>query len=353
LPVLKVPIISASGVRTGKPITALQRIQLFSPREWEEFIHEWLHELKKDYHDVQLFGGAGDQGRDVVAYLTHQAGGPWDNYQCKHYDEPLTPGDIWLELAKLCYYTFQQEFTVPRHYYFIAPHDVGTSLKKLIEKPSTLRTKLIEAWPEKCQNKITSTGPIVLAGDLLSYVKAFDFSIIKRASRLTIIEQHKKGPFHLARFGGGLPDREPHEPPPPDITVKEARYVQQLIEAYGERLGQSLVNIAALNGDEILLDHFKRSREHFYWAEALRNFSRDHLPPGEFERLQSEIHDGVKDVANQNHRDGFERVIQTTREARIIQISGHPLSDCLHTNDRSGICHQLANEDRLTWVKKP
>ena len=188
---------------------------------------------------------------------------------------------------------------------------------------------------------------------MLNYVDAFDFSIIKRISPLTIIEQHKKGPFHLTRFGGGLPDREPHEPPPPDITNQEARYVQQLLEAYGERLGQILADIADLKGDATLLDHFKRSREHFYWAEALRNFSRDHLPPGEFERLQSEIHDGVIDVANQNHADGYERVVRTTREARLIQITGHPLSDCLHSNDRSGICHQLANDDRLTWVKKP
>src|SRR5262249_30848810 len=162
--------------------------------------------------------------------LTDHAGGPWDNYQCKHYDHPLTPTDIWLELGKLCYYTFQNEFTIPRRYHFVAPHGVGTTLSKLIDKPETLRRRLLEAWADKCETRITVTATVPLTGNLLTYVETFDFSIIKRVSPLTIIEQHKKGQFHLPRFGGGLPDREPHEPPPPDIASKEARYVQQLME---------------------------------------------------------------------------------------------------------------------------
>lgn len=354
LPALKATVTSASRVRVGKPIPALQHIQLFSPKEWEEFIHEWAHELKKQgYHEVERCGGSGDQGRDVIAYLNDKPGGPWDNHQCKHYDHPLAPSDIWIELGKLCYFTFTGEFAPPRRYYFVAPHGVGTSLSKLIDKPDELRKKLIEAWPDKCEKKITETASIVLEGAMLKHVESFDFSIIKKVSPLTIIEQHRKSPFHVTRFGGGLPDRPNTEPPPADIAAQEARYVQQLLEAYGERLGQTLASIERLKGEATLLDHFKRSREHFYWAEALRNFSRDHLPAGEFERLQVEIHDGVIDIANQNHANGYERVIQTTREARLIQITGHALSDCLHSNDRSGICHQLANEDRLTWVKKP
>ena len=354
LPPLKAPIVSPTRVRIGKPITALQHIQLFSPGEWTDFIHEWAHELKRQdvYYEVEKCDGANDQGRDVVAFLTDQPNGPWDNYQCKHYDHPLAPNEIWIELGKLCYFTFQHQFTIPRAYYFVTPHGVGTTLSKIIDKPEELRRRLIAAWPDKCEKKITETTSVPLTGSLLRYVETFDFSIIKRVSPLTIIEQHRKSPFYIARFGGGLPDRDPHAPPPADIASQEARYVEQLLEAYGERLGQTLADISEINACPRLLEHFQDSREHFYWAEALRNFSRDYIP-GEFERLKDEIHAGVKDIANDDHTDGVARVMQTTREARLLPITGNSLFERMHLNDKSGVCHHLANDDRLTWVRKP
>jgi hypothetical protein len=36
--------------------------------------------------------------------------------------------------------------------------------------------------------------------------------------------------------------------------------------------------------------------------------------------------------------------------ARTLQIDSHPLKECLEGYHRSGVCHQLANKDRLTWV---
>ena len=50
--------------------------------------------------------------------------------------------------------------------------------------------------------------------------------------------------------------------------------------------------------------HFRRARESFYCAEALRNFSRDTLPDGAFENLQKQIHDGVIDTAEAEHACG-------------------------------------------------
>ena len=53
---------------------------------------------------------------------------------------------------------------------------------------------------------------------------------------------------------------------------------------------------------------------------------------------------------NPKHTSGYERVKESVREARIIQVTGNPLVGVMHTNDRAGICHQLANDDKLTWV---
>ena len=63
-----------------------------SSGEWEDFVLEWAHSLKAKYAAVQRCGGAGDMGRDVVAYEVNGQVDPWDNYQCKHYDHALHPG---------------------------------------------------------------------------------------------------------------------------------------------------------------------------------------------------------------------------------------------------------------------
>jgi hypothetical protein len=37
--------------------------------------------------------------------------------------------------------------------------------------------------------------------------------------------------------------------------------------------------------------------------------------------------------------------------ARSLQVTNHSLSSVLSVYDRGGICHQLANHDRVEWVK--
>ena len=80
-------------VLSGQPIPPIERIRIFSDRQWEEFILEWADSLHHNYDRVSRCGGAGDMGRDIVANCKGTRG-DWDNFQCKHYKEPLTPSDI-------------------------------------------------------------------------------------------------------------------------------------------------------------------------------------------------------------------------------------------------------------------
>ena len=132
--------------------------------------------------------------------------------------------------------------------------------------------------------------------------------------------------------------------------MEEINYVGRLLQAYADHAGVAVPTVEDLRALVQLFEHFCRSREDFYSAESLRNFSRDTLPPGEFERLQSEIFNGVVDVALAPHADGYERVLKTIAAARALQITAHALVSRLYTRDRSGICHQLANDDRLRWM---
>ena len=62
-----------------------------SAKEWEDFIFEWAPSLKSKYGRIEQCGGAGDLGRDILAFESTTADDPWDNHQCKHYDHPSDP----------------------------------------------------------------------------------------------------------------------------------------------------------------------------------------------------------------------------------------------------------------------
>ena len=100
-----------------------------------------------------------------------------------------------------------------------------------------------------------------------------------------------------------------------------------------------------------LKSHFNRQREAFYHAETLRVFLRDKVEPGTFERLQGEIRAGVVDTCDSPYGDGYQRVCAVTKAAQDMQLTANPISPIAQVQDRHGICHQLANEDRLKWTE--
>lgn len=83
------PALTADIAAAGPVIAPIERIRLFSPAQWEDFVLEWAHSLRTEYARVDRCGGAGDMGRDVIAIPNEADVSVWDNYQCKHYDQPL------------------------------------------------------------------------------------------------------------------------------------------------------------------------------------------------------------------------------------------------------------------------
>jgi hypothetical protein len=276
--------------------------------------------------------------------------GAWDNFQCKHYRAPLTPSDIWVELGKLLYYTHCGEYTFPRKYSFVAPQGAGNKLSRLFKDATELKSQLIQNWDAYCLTNITSTGPIQLDATLRAHLGQLDFSVFDAIPPLRIIDGHAKTRWHVARFGGGLPARPPVVTPPHAPTAEELTYIRHLLDAYGSHLNRVVAHLDDLSEDE-LKAHLLDSRREFYSAESLRAFSRDTLPPGEFERLQDELHSGISDEVRTDHDNGYRRVLAVVRVARSLQLTAHALVSRLTIRDRGGICHQLANDDKLRWVK--
>lgn len=347
------PIAGATSqhVVSGLPIPKTERVRLFSPQEWEEFTEEYAHGLP-DYFQARRFGGAGDKGVDIACFHTDQGfKGGWDNYQCKRYGEALTAGDVWLEIGKTIYYTFMGDYTCPNKYYFCAPKGIGISLNLLLGDVDKLKAGMRAAWDKHCTTKITSTVDIPLTGDLLTYFDRFDFSIFGAKTVLELIEGHSRTTNHIVRFGGGLPFRTGHEEPPAAPRPEESRYIRQLLDAYADHTKEVYTDLAALSGNTAMNSNLQRQRERFYHAESLKNFARDSVPVGTFTKLQDEIYHAIVDTCESKHASGFECMTVVVNLAGAVLASSNPLAPATTVQDRMGICHQLANEDRVKWVK--
>jgi hypothetical protein len=352
-PDLSTGIVTDDQMVHGPSIPPQQRIWLYSAEQWEGLIHEWSHFcLKKLYSHVQRFTGAGDRGIDIAGFVNGpNFQGVWDNYQCKHYGNPLSPGDAWPEIGKILWHSFKKEYKAPRRYYFVAPRGAGTKLLSLLADPARLKQELMAKWDKDVKSRITATEDVLLQGDFQSYVEAFHFSIFEVKTALQVIEDHLNCFCLSACCGGGCPPRPAAGMPPDDLAPEESRYVAQLLAAYADHKKTAVPDVKALKAWAKLSEHFGRQRESFYHAESLRVFARDTVPAGTFESLQDDIHVSVIDLCEADHADGFARVCTVTKAARDLQLTSNPLLSCAKPKDRDGICHQLANEDRLQWLK--
>lgn len=126
----------------GKALEPIKRLEVISEDDFEDLVREWATGyLKPKYEKIRRSSGSGDMGRDVVGYIkyTQDENAEWNNYQCKHYNDPITPKTAMLEIGKLIYYTFNKEFTVPNNYFFVSPKGAGPQLSKLIDKPQAFK----------------------------------------------------------------------------------------------------------------------------------------------------------------------------------------------------------------------
>ncbi|MCO5081824.1 MAG: restriction endonuclease [Rhizobiaceae bacterium] len=349
----KTPTAQASSghIQSGIPLPKAARVRTFSPAEWEEFIEEWSTSLGGSYGKVRRFGGSGDLGVDIAGFVASTGfEGAWDNYQCKHYSHPLRPSDAWVEIGKIIYYAHLGEYSSPRAHYFVCSQGIGTSLEKLLNDPDKLKIQTRANWDKHCKTGITDTCEVKLEGDLLAFFEAFDFKIFSSKSLIELIDGHATTGYHAVRFGGGLPLRPVAGAPPSAPAPEESRYIRQLLDAYADHLGSPLATPDDLKSNAAFSKDFLRQRERFYHAESLRNFARDTVPEGTFDALQDEVYHGVVDVCEGTYANGFERMKATVAQAAQVALTANALAPATKSQDRQGICHQLANDDRLTWV---
>lgn len=340
-----------SDIIFGAPIPPLSRLKTFSDVEFEEMVNEWAYDyLSNKYTKVFRIGGAGDKGRDVIGYLDGD-GEKIDIYQCKHYNGPLYPSQFWLELGKLCYYTYVKDYNIPINYYIVASQGIGPKLRELLENPKEINKDLILNWDKHCKTKITGKKNINLDKNFKIYIEEFDFAIVKDIQPIELINQYEKTKWYKYRFGGGLKKRPKPERPPESIDPKEKKmyYIDELLKAYCQFTDGKVKDLETLKSDTLIFDHFTRQREDYYSAQSLKRFSRDEFVDEPYKDVKEEVYRGVIDISLNKYKNGFERVNTTLSEARKISIDINELGK-VYPSDKCGMCHELVNDEKMKWV---
>jgi hypothetical protein len=327
-------------------------VSSYDPDEFEVFVQEWIPALGRKYTAVEQHGGTGDHGIDVAGYLSrNRLEGEWHNYQCKRYSSALTWSTAVQEMRKMFVAAAAGHFTLPTRYVFVAPY-ISRSLQRQLAKPTESRAKFLLELDTAKEKFVTD-----LSSDEFTAVKglamATDFSIFECVDIDEMLELHSTTRHWAARFPHAPFDRGPQVLLPPEQhSEMETRYVQHLLDVYCERFPDKIRSLDQVPDVADANEHLKRQRVAFYSAEALRVFARDATTPGYFEKLMEDVYDVVVEVAEQTHSDGWERHAAVMSAAGAVQVTPTILTPFVEPNARKGVCHHLANDDRLIWCRK-
>jgi hypothetical protein len=348
---LPAPVASASPAPSlpGPPVPPAHRIYFYSPDEWEVFITEWATGVAVSYRQVKQLGGSGDRGVDVAAFKTDRGlEDAWDCFQAKHYDGALTLSDAFPEMLKIFHGVVDAFYRLPDRYVFVAPRGCGPTLNRLLSKPTELRRKFLELLDAR--GTATRLYDERVLQSIRDLAESSDFSIFQSLEFNEMLDVHRNTPYYAGRFGTSLPPRPPVGQTPETPAPDEATYVKKLVHVYKEQDSASCSDTESVAAHAKYGAHLQRQREAFYAAEALRLYARDSVPDGTFQLLQEDVYTGVVDTAEASHPSGLDRLRAVLTQSGQLDLAAHVLISVSKLQDRQGICHQLANADRLTWV---
>jgi hypothetical protein len=316
----------------------------------EKFVLDWVNSKTASYVESTRFSGAGDMGRDVVGFLTkNKHEGAWDNYQCKQYANSLPTNTALCEIGKILYYAHLKEFTVPLNYFFVVPKGVNRNLETLIFNPSQFKEKLISEWGKYCAAHIIENQSINLDPPLKAFIENYDFSSIHRLKLDDILNDPVVTPV-LYKWFGADPGPAPKGTAPSSIAVCELPYINQLIDAYGQREGVAFSDHDDVAKHGIHSEHLSVQRERYYDADAFKRFYRDNTDKNTLDIFESDIYHGIFDTYKAKHSDALDRVDAVMTQAANLTPSG-PLAQHARIPVKQGICHHFANDGKVKWKK--
>lgn len=331
----------------GEFVEPIVRLRSFDANKFERFVQALVHGyLLKDlgYSSVYQIGGANDMGRDVIAEFPD---GRWDNYQCKHYEKKLAPGDFFVELGKLVFYSFRGDFTVPRKYFIATCRGLSASLLTLLQNPAKFNSELIKHWDKYCKTKITQRNEVPLDADLKKYIEDFDFSIVENLPPEKLLEWHSYTPYHGLVFGAKHLIKR-------NLVLEfdendfEAHYIKEIVDALSERDGVDYKLESSLT--ERIRKDINFHRQTFFSAEEIRNIALSILPDQEdFNKFKDDVYNYIYMTYTDSYKSSYDKMRACLEASKTLVPHANALVDYIETRDKFGACHHLVNEKRLTW----
>ena len=207
-----------------------------------------------------------------------------------------------------------------------------------------------------------SNRPLDIKKQLIDLYPSKSLAVFLSASYRECLAEENKASSPVAKpLGEGIPQFDPKGydgvQVPDEVTKEESRYVHALVEAYCDAEGFATPQDSILDSDRYH-PHFLRQREDYFNADFVRHSTRgaiDESGRTPFDDLEREIHDGIIDVYEDDHRNGFVRLkecLKSAKDTEVLRIWARADSRWLSTSVKKGVCHILINDEILDgWVR--
>lgn len=353
---------------SGMALKAEQILSHVSADEWEKIIRYWVGGEEPSYHKLSNPGSTGDRGVDVAAFCDEKGySGAWEAYQGKNYQEGLVFSDVFPEMVKLIDALVEGDIfkKPPKKYAFVSRKGVKTSLQHLLDDPGGIKKPFIDELKKHIKKaeqnakegeeakKIHQISKkkytLKQLQDVKSYAeKSLDFSIFKFYDAADILGGIAQEWYFVSKHQTKL---ERGSGPLRLEDTKQGLYIEKLVDVFKEQ-DKSCKDVASVEAHPEYRVEFQENRESFYSAEVLRKSVEGSVPPNTYDDLKDQIYMGVIPTARGTYKSGLKRLRKVQKNAYQMHLTGLELIiPIMKPLDRLGICHQLANEDKLTWVK--
>ena len=162
---------------------------------------------------------------------------------------------------------------------------------------------LLTKWDEYCSQSIVEGQSISLTPELYAHISAWDSSSVKVIGLDDILTDGAAKPVLQSWF-----DVDPGPAPggvvPSGIEDHEMPYIQELLDAYGERSLCTVAKDQALNHPQHGR-HLKMQRERFFDADAFTRFYRDNTMQADIDILRHDMRHGIAEVHGADYPDAL------------------------------------------------
>jgi hypothetical protein len=212
--------------------------------------------------------------------------------------------------------------------------------------PGKFAAEVISTWNTRVAGRVVAGEKHLLQGSLETYVKAYDYTSFSYATLDEILDDHRRTAYWTERFGGLLTP-PPSGQPPATIAQSESMYIGKLLEVYQETAAAPIKSVADLVNHPEWEQDLQRQRIRFYDAEAFVAHYRDQTEPGTVEDFSEQILDAVEPSLTAERMAHKRLTSALTSAAQAMPAS--VLAPQAKVRVKQGVCHQLANADRVTW----